>query len=98
MSIRPSFAALNARGRYAYKAPSDSINHLVVGGGVVGLAIARKLLQVAPDKSTFLVERHSQPGQETRYVIILLVISCPYSVLTASFSSVPGTLRSFMLV
>jgi cation diffusion facilitator CzcD-associated flavoprotein CzcO len=35
-------------------------------GGVVGLAVARALLQRFPDRSTILVERHTRPGEETR--------------------------------
>ena len=37
-----------------------------LGGGVVGLAVARALLQRFPDRSTVLVERHTHPGEETR--------------------------------
>ena len=45
--------------------PDIQVDHLVIGGGVVGLAIARQLASQHPDKSTFLVERHKHPGQET---------------------------------
>lgn len=38
--------------------------------GVVGLAIAQRLSERFPTKSTFLVERHGQAGEETRYVHI----------------------------
>jgi hypothetical protein len=38
--------------------------------GVVGLAIAQRLSERFPTKSTFLVERHGQPGEEIRYVHI----------------------------
>lgn len=41
------------------------VDHLVIGGGVVGLATAAALARRYPDKSTFLVERHRQAGQET---------------------------------
>lgn len=34
MKIRPSLAALNSRGKYAFIAPSLSLDHLVVGGGI----------------------------------------------------------------
>ncbi|KAI0776047.1 NAD dehydrogenase [Trametes elegans] len=33
--------------------------------GVVGLAVAQRLSQKFPDKSTYLVERHGVPGEET---------------------------------
>ena len=39
-------------------------NHQVIGGGVVGLAIARQLSR-RPDASTVLIERHSAVGTET---------------------------------
>ena len=58
------------------------VDHLVVGGGmlispyicnrldlllgVIGLAIARRLAERFPTKSTFVVERHAAAGQETR--------------------------------
>jgi 2-hydroxyglutarate dehydrogenase len=41
------------------------VDHLVVGAGVVGLAIASHLCKRYPDKSTFLVERHVRAGEET---------------------------------
>ncbi|WRT70696.1 uncharacterized protein IL334_007694 [Kwoniella shivajii] len=51
---------------YPYKPPSTSIDHLVIGGGVVGLSVAASLVNNAGrDKTTFLVERRGQLGQET---------------------------------
>ena len=38
--------------------------HAVIGGGVVGLAIARQL-QSRGDASTVLIERHGSVGTET---------------------------------
>ena len=35
--------------------------------GVVGLAIAQRLGHIFPKKSTYLVERHTIAGEETRY-------------------------------
>ncbi|KAI5124756.1 hypothetical protein M0805_005390 [Coniferiporia weirii] len=63
--IRGLKAALNANGRYKYKTPEYVVNHLVVGGGVVGLAIARALALRYPDKTTYLVERNKLVGEET---------------------------------
>lgn len=63
--VRPLLAALNQHGRYAYRAPEFQVDHLVVGGGVVGLSIALALAQRWPDKSTYVIERHAQFGQET---------------------------------
>lgn len=45
--------------------PDIQVDHLVVGGGVVGLAITHELAKRFPDKSTFMVERHKRPGEET---------------------------------
>ena len=46
---------------YPYKAPSTTIDHLVIGGGVVGLSVAAGLVNTCgKDKTTFLVERRAQ--------------------------------------
>jgi L-2-hydroxyglutarate oxidase LhgO len=45
------------RKRYPYLEPSITVDTLVVGGGVVGLAIAERLIKAFADKTTFLVER-----------------------------------------
>ncbi|TYJ54364.1 hypothetical protein B9479_004952 [Cryptococcus floricola] len=51
---------------YPYKHPSTSVDHLVVGGGVVGLSVAAALVnQTGRDRTTFVVERRGQLGQET---------------------------------
>ncbi|KAM0752651.1 FAD dependent oxidoreductase [Meredithblackwellia eburnea MCA 4105] len=54
-----------ARSRYSFLPPSEAVDHLVVGAGVVGLAIAERLTLRFPSLSTFVVERHGQAGQET---------------------------------
>ncbi|BGP16455.1 hypothetical protein JCM10213_003989 [Rhodosporidiobolus nylandii] len=53
------------RSRYPYLPPEGRVEHLVVGAGVVGLAIAERLVRAFPDRSTFVCERHGQVGQET---------------------------------
>ncbi|KAK0453252.1 NAD dehydrogenase [Armillaria borealis] len=63
--LRGLTAALNNRARLKFKLPEFSVDHLVVGGGVVGLAIARHLCRSFPSKTTYLVERHDHPGEET---------------------------------
>ena len=65
MAVRPLRAALP---RSVYKEPELRVDHLVIGAGVVGLSIANALARRWPDKSTYVVERHAQHGQETRYV------------------------------
>lgn len=42
-----------------------SIDHLVIGAGVVGLSIASALAKRWPDKTTYLVERNRAFGEET---------------------------------
>lgn len=70
-AVRPLLAKLNAHGRYAYRAPEVRVDHLVIGAGVVGLAVANALARRWPDKTTYVVERHGQCGQETRCVALL---------------------------
>ncbi|BGP55547.1 hypothetical protein JCM8202_001651 [Rhodotorula sphaerocarpa] len=53
------------RKRYSYLPPDGQVDHLVVGAGAVGLAIAERLVKAFPDRTTFVVERHGQVGQET---------------------------------
>ncbi|WFD35122.1 hypothetical protein MCUN1_001971 [Malassezia cuniculi] len=62
MAVRPLRAALPSG---AYKAPELRVDHLVIGAGVVGLAIANALARRWPEKSTYVVERHAQHCQET---------------------------------
>uniref|UniRef100_V5F1E2 L-2-hydroxyglutarate dehydrogenase, mitochondrial n=1 Tax=Kalmanozyma brasiliensis (strain GHG001) TaxID=1365824 RepID=V5F1E2_KALBG len=47
------------------KAPELTVDHLVVGGGVVGLSIASALAARWPEKTTYLVERNKSFGEET---------------------------------
>ncbi|CDO76244.1 hypothetical protein BN946_scf184470.g2 [Trametes cinnabarina] len=47
------------------QSPEFAVDHLIVGGGVIGLAVAQRLAQAFPTKSTYLVERHDIVGQET---------------------------------
>lgn len=44
------------RAKYPFIEPAAVIDQLVIGSGVVGLAIARKLAALT-DRTTFLVER-----------------------------------------
>lgn len=57
----------NAQTRFFSATPSVSadFSHAVIGGGVVGLAIARALSQHPSSPSTLLLERHSAVGTET---------------------------------
>lgn len=52
-----TYAAL-LRQRYPFRAPTASVEHLVVGGGVLGLAIGAGLVNTAgAERTTFVVER-----------------------------------------
>ncbi|KAL1732765.1 FAD dependent oxidoreductase [Schizophyllum commune] len=64
-AVRGLKAALNDSGRFRFKEPEAAVDNIVIGGGVVGLAIARRLIQLFPSKSTYLVERHNTVGEET---------------------------------
>ncbi|KAI9511276.1 NAD dehydrogenase [Russula earlei] len=64
-AIRGLTISLNSAGRYTPKSPEVTVDHIVIGGGIVGLAVARALLRRFPDKSTILIERHARPGEET---------------------------------
>lgn len=56
--------ASKLRQLYPYKAPSTTIDHLVIGGGVVGLSVAAGLVNTCgSDKTTFLVERRAQASR-----------------------------------
>ncbi|KAI0650669.1 NAD dehydrogenase [Trametes meyenii] len=65
MHPRGLFAALNSSQRFKFKSPEYTIDNLIIGGGVVGLAVAQRLAQKFPGNSTFLVERHGKAGEET---------------------------------
>ncbi|WFD41501.1 hypothetical protein MPSI1_000131 [Malassezia psittaci] len=65
MPIRPLIAKLNPHGRYAYRDWDVHVDHLVIGAGVVGLAVANALARRWPEKTTYVIERHAQAGQET---------------------------------
>lgn len=45
------------RRKYAFLPPDQAVDFLVIGAGVVGVAIARQLSLSIADKSTILVER-----------------------------------------
>ncbi|KAI0260505.1 NAD dehydrogenase [Gloeopeniophorella convolvens] len=64
-AVRGLTATLNSAGRYKFKPPESVIDHVVIGGGVVGLAIARALSQRFTNKTTVLIERHNRAGEET---------------------------------
>ncbi|PYI00160.1 Vps52-domain-containing protein [Aspergillus ellipticus CBS 707.79] len=55
---------LSQRGFASTRACRADVTHAVIGGGVVGLAVARQLA-MKEGSSTVLLERHEGPGMET---------------------------------
>ncbi|KAF7331747.1 Delta-9 fatty acid desaturase protein [Mycena kentingensis (nom. inval.)] len=47
-----------------HQRPEMAVDYVVLGGGVVGLAVARRLSQIE-GKTTVLIERHKHAGEET---------------------------------
>src|SRR3954454_8787964 len=43
-------------------APPDQVDTVVVGAGILGLAVARELLARHPDRSVAVLEREAEPG------------------------------------
>lgn len=46
--------------------PDVEVDNVVIGGGVVGLAIADMLTRERPLESTLLIEKNKRLGEETR--------------------------------
>ena len=58
----PSHNAM-LRQLYPFKPPSTSVDHLVIGGGVVGLSVAAGLVNLCgKDRTTYFVERGGMVG------------------------------------
>ncbi|CAO1630206.1 unnamed protein product [Parajaminaea phylloscopi] len=74
--------------RYRPQEPSMQVDHLVIGGGVVGLAVAAQLARRYPEKATYLVERHRRAGEETS--------SRNSEVIHAGLYYPPGSLKTQM--
>lgn len=81
------------------RTPDMEVDNLVIGGGVVGLAIAERLARTRSTETTILVERNGRIGEETRYIwsrkTMLLQITKPNTA-CIRLSPVPGTARSSM--
>ncbi|KAA8895363.1 FAD dependent oxidoreductase [Sphaerosporella brunnea] len=60
-------ATLLFRRRFStsFRTRANDFTHCVIGGGIVGLAIARQLARAHPGSSTVLLERHNAVGTET---------------------------------
>ncbi|KAL0075205.1 FAD dependent oxidoreductase [Phycomyces blakesleeanus] len=64
-SLWSSRAITHSRRFYSAKAPDIEVDNLVVGGGVIGLAIAEKLTRARSAETTVLVEKNGAIGEET---------------------------------
>ncbi|KAL5046281.1 hypothetical protein BDW71DRAFT_197731 [Aspergillus fruticulosus] len=67
MASRASLSLRRSSLRRQFSTTSASaadVTHAIIGGGVVGLAVARQLAS-RPNTSTILLERHDAPGTET---------------------------------
>lgn len=49
------------------KTPELEVDNIVIGAGVVGLAIGEKLTRERPHETTFVVDKNVRIGEETRY-------------------------------
>ena len=50
---------------YPFRTPSTSIDHLVIGGGAIGLSVAAGLVNLCGSgRTTFLVERRGLVGHD----------------------------------
>ncbi|TIB00727.1 hypothetical protein E3P94_01970 [Wallemia ichthyophaga] len=63
--LMPGGSKVTLKKLFPYKPPELAIDHLIIGGGVVGLAVAQKLAERFPTRSTYLIERHERAGEET---------------------------------
>jgi len=58
--MKATFRLTKQLQRYAYRPPDQRVDNLVVGGGVIGLAVGARLREARPDQTTIVVERHGQ--------------------------------------
>lgn len=49
------------------RTPDLTVDNIVIGAGVVGLAIGEKLTRCKPDETTFVIEKNKRVGEETRF-------------------------------
>jgi 2-hydroxyglutarate dehydrogenase len=59
--------SFHSKAFYTTKRPELQVDNIVIGAGVVGLAIGEKLTRERPHESTFVIEKNKRVGEETRY-------------------------------
>lgn len=52
------------------KTPDLEVDNIVIGAGVVGLAIGEKLTRERPHETTFIIEKNKRIGEETRQIVL----------------------------
>ena len=57
--------------KYYTVVPDLQVDNIIIGGGVVGLALGEKLTRERPTETTFVVEKNKLIGQETRLIYIV---------------------------
>ena len=53
-------SALKQLQRYALRAPDQRVDNVVIGAGVIGLAVGARFREMRPDETTLVVERHGK--------------------------------------
>lgn len=48
------------------RTPDLQVDNIVIGAGVVGLALGEKLTRSLPNESTIVIEKNKRVGEETR--------------------------------
>lgn len=65
--LKPTLRSMTKERSFStIKTPDLEVDNIVIGAGVVGLAIGAKLTQTRPNESTFVVEKNKRIGEETR--------------------------------
>jgi 2-hydroxyglutarate dehydrogenase len=71
--MRSATVLRRALQRYSYREPDYNVDNLVVGGGVIGLAVAAKFRETRPNETTIVVERHGKVSQPFIAVQVQLI-------------------------
>ena len=66
LAVQCSRTLLRTRLFSTIATPDLELDNLVIGAGVVGLALGEKLVRERPSETTFVVEKNKRIGEETR--------------------------------
>lgn len=56
------------------RAPDVEVDNLIVGAGVVGLALGEKLTRDRTSETTIVIDKNKRYGEETRYIFSLYIL------------------------